>query len=65
MELMHKIVHGMPIMPIPNLSVALFIATYFSGIDMKAHATLVAMIMQDPRFSTTEMMGFNSHIENM
>ena len=31
----------------------------------KGHVTLVAAVMQDPRFSITEMMGFNSHIENV
>ena len=57
----------MPFTPFPNLSVALFMATYFSGMDTKskAHATSVVAVLQDPRFNATEMTGFNSHIENM
>ena len=31
----------------------------------KGHVTFVAAVTQDPRFSITEMMGFNSHIENV
>ena len=67
MEPIHEITRGMPFAPFPNLSVALFMAAYFSGMDMKSegHATLVAAVTQDPRFSITEMTGFNSHIENV
>lgn len=67
MEPMHEITRGMPFAPFPNLSVALFMAAYFSGMDTKSegHATLVAAVTQDPRFNTSEMMGFNSHIENV
>ena len=67
MEPIHEITRGMPFAPFPNLSVALFMAAYFSGMDMKSegHTTLVAVVTQDPRFSITEMTGFNSHIENV
>ena len=56
-----------PFTPFPNLSVALYMATYFSGMDTKSeeHATMVAKTMQDPRFSTEEMTGFNAHVENV
>jgi hypothetical protein len=65
MEATHKILCAMPANPFtlfPNLSVALYMAVYFSGMDMKSeeHMTLVAMTMQDPWFSPEEMMGFNS-----
>ena len=42
-------------------------ATYFSGMDTKSeeHATMVAKTMQDARFSTEEMRGFNAHVENV
>ncbi|KAF8263216.1 hypothetical protein EI94DRAFT_1807601 [Lactarius quietus] len=65
----HKISRGMPepFAPFPNLSVALYMATYFSGMDTKSeeHVTMVATTMQDPRFSTEEMRGFNTHVENV
>ena len=56
-----------PFAPFPNISVALYMATYFSGKDLKSeeHATSVAKIMQDPRFSTEEMKDFNAHVENV
>jgi hypothetical protein len=40
-------------------------STYFSGMDSKSeeHATSLAKIMQDPRFKTEDLMGFNSHVE--
>lgn len=67
---MHEISRGMPadpFAPFPNLSVALYMATYFSGMDTKSeeHATMVAKTMQDARFSTEEMRGFNAHVENV
>ena len=42
-------------------------ATYFSRMDTKSeeHTTMVAKTMQDSRFSTKEMTGFNAHIENV
>ena len=69
-EPIHEISHGMPadpFAPFPNLSVALYMATYFSGMDTKSeeHATMVAKTMQDARFSTEEMRGFNAHVENV
>ena len=56
-----------PFTPFPNLSVTLYMATYFSRMDTKSeeHTTMVAKTMQDPRFSTEEMTGFNAHIENV
>ena len=50
-------------MPFPNLIVTLYMATYFSRMDTKSeeHVTMVAKTMQDPRFSTEEMTGFNVH----
>lgn len=70
MEAMHEISRGMPadpFAPFPNISIALYMATYFSGKDLKSeeHATSVAKIMQDPRFSTEEMKDFNAHVENV
>jgi hypothetical protein len=69
-DAMHEISRSMPadpFAPFPNLSVALYMATYFSGMDLKSeeHATSVAMIMQDTRFSREEMEGFNTHSKNV
>ena len=69
-EAMHEISRGMPadpFMPFPNLSVALYMAAYFSGKDMKSeeHATLLGNIMQYPGFRIEEMKGFNAHVENV
>ena len=70
MEAMHEISCSMPadpFAPFPNISVTLYMVTYFSGKDLKSeeHATSVAKIMQDPRFSTEEMKDFNAHVENV
>jgi hypothetical protein len=67
MEAMHEISHANPFMPFPNLSVTLYMAMYFSGMDTKSeeHMTSVAMTMQDTRFSLEEMSGFNAHVENV
>jgi hypothetical protein len=64
---MHEILHADPFTPFPNLSVALYMATYFSGMDTKSeeHATSVATTMQDTRFSLEEMSRFNTHVENV
>ena len=70
MEPVHEISCGMPtdpFMPFPNLSVALYMVMYFSRMDVKSeeHVIMVAKTIQDPRFSTKEMTGFNTHVENV
>ena len=52
--------------PFSNISIALFMAAYFSGMDTKseAHATSLARATQNPKFQWEQMANFDAHIEN-
>jgi hypothetical protein len=52
--------------PFPNISVALFMAAYFSGMDTKseAHATSLSRATQHPKFQWDHMANFDAHTEN-
>jgi hypothetical protein len=52
--------------PFPSISVALYMAAYFSGMDTKseAHATCLLRVTQHPKFQSEHMANFNAHIEN-
>ena len=68
-EVIHEISRSMykPFEPFPNFSTAMFMAAYFSGMDMKseAHATTLAKTTQHPRFQWEELKNFNAHVENV
>jgi hypothetical protein len=52
--------------PFPSISVTLYMAVYFSGMDTKseAHTTCLSRVMQHPKFQSEHMANFNTHIEN-
>jgi Plavaka transposase len=66
-EAIHELfpVDPKPFEPFPNLSVALFMATYFSGTEMKSETHATDMATAITRISPDEMLGFNAHTENV
>jgi hypothetical protein len=67
-EAIHKISCTRPeiYQPFPNISIAMYMAAYFSGMDTKskAHATSLAKMMKHPRFESEEMKDCDAHVEN-
>ena len=53
--------------PFANFSTAMYMATYFSGMDTKseAHATSLAKVTQHPKFRWDDLCNFNAHTENI
>ena len=53
--------------PFANFSTAMYMATYFSGMDTKseAHATSLAKVAQHPKFKWDDLSTFNAHTENI
>jgi hypothetical protein len=67
-DVIHEISHnGSEVFePFPSISVALYMAAYFSGMDTKskAHVTCLSRATQHPKFQSEHMANFDAHIEN-
>jgi hypothetical protein len=68
-DAIHEISHTMPLPfePFPNFSTAVYMGTYFSGMDTKSeeHATTLVKTIRDPRFHLEHLEDFNAHTENV
>ena len=53
--------------PFASFSTAMYMVTYFSGMDTKseAHATSLAKVAQHPKFKWDNLSNFNAHMENI
>ena len=53
--------------PFASFSTAMYMATYFSGMDTKseAHATSLTKVAQHPKFKWDDLSNFNAHTENI
>lgn len=67
-EIIHEISFSAPktFEPFTNHSTALFMKAYFSGLDTKSeeHANLLARVMEDKSFRTSELQNFSAQREN-
>ena len=67
-EIMHEISFSTPEAhePFTNHSTAMFMKAYFCGMDTKSedHANLLAKLMEDKSFRTTELQNFSAQREN-
>jgi hypothetical protein len=68
-EAIHEISHSTStaFAPFVNVSTALFMAMYFTGLDTKseAHTTSLVQMMKHPKFDWEELDTFNVHAENV